>query len=211
MLIPQFTFAQKNFTKEFSWGFNGGVSISSVNFTSSKYPVRQGKLLQGVGGLTVRYISEKNFGLQCELNYSQRGWKEKDPDNPDMHYTRALDYIELPVLTHVYFNAGKRFRVIFNLGPQLGYLLNERVVESTIDTSNPDTPSYYSQNVQRRFDWGLCFGGGVELRTGVGNFVLDGRYYYGLSDIFNNSRADDFASSSNQVIGVKLTYFLKSN
>jgi hypothetical protein len=51
---------------------------------------------------------------------------------------------------------------------------------------------------------------GFELRTGIGNFILDGRYYFGLSDIYNNAKADDFQASSNQVIGVKLTYFFNS-
>ena len=209
LLIHQFASAQENFHKEFNWGLNGGTSISSVSFNPK---VRQGKLIQGVGGISIRYISENNFGIQCEINYSQRGWKEVYPDYPDIHYTRALDYIELPVLTHIYFNAGKRFRTVFNLGPQLGYLLNERTLESSIDINDENTPSYYAQKVQRRFDWGLCFGGGVELRTSSGNFILDGRYYYGLSDIFNNSKIADgyyFAASSNQIICVKITYLFK--
>ena len=206
LIIPQFVSAQENSHKELSWGLNGGVSISSMSFNPK---VRQSKLIQGVGGISIRYISENNFGIQSEINYSQRGWNEYDPDKPDKHYTRALDYIEFPVLTHIYFNAGKRFRTVFNLGPQLGYLLNERTIKSNIDVNDKDTPSYYTQKVQRRFDWGLCFGGGVELRTGGGNFVLDGRYYYGLSDIFNNTKADYFAASSNQVINVKLTYLFK--
>ena len=210
LMIPQFAFAQgNNFQKEFNWGLNGGISMSSVSFSPR---VRQSSLLQGVGGISVRYISENTFGIQGEINYSQRGWKEVFPENPDMRYARALDYIELPVLTHIYFNAGKHFRVVFNLGPQVGFLLNERTLYSTIDTENENTPPYYMQKAQRRFDWGLCFGGGVEFRTDAGNFVLDGRYYYGLSDIFTNSKVAEgfyFASSSNQIICVKLTYFLK--
>ena len=208
LIIPQFAFAQENFHKELNWGFNGGVSISSVRFNNPS--INQNKLLQGVGGISIRYISENNFGIQGEINFSQRGWTEMHPDSLDIHYTRALDYIEFPVLTHIYFNVGKRFRTVLNLGPQVGWLLKERT-KTNIDTSSDNIPPYYTQKVQRPFDWGLCFGGGVELRTGSGNFVLDGRYYYGLSDIFTNSKTDKsyyFASSSNQVISIKLTYFL---
>lgn len=202
----EFVLAQNSFIKEVSIGANAGVNLSSIGFNSSKFSVRQTKLPGGVGGVSVRFISEKNFGIQAELNYSQRGWKEHDPDNPDKKYTRALDYLELPIMTHLYFDTGKYTRLVFNFGPQLGYLLGERVLDSNI-VFDEDTPPYYSQDAQRKFDWGICFGGGFELRTGIGSFVLDGRYYYGLSDIFNNSRSDDFASSSNQVIGIKLTYF----
>lgn len=215
-IIPQFVSAQNDFQKEFNWGVNGGVAISSMSFNPK---VRQGSLLQGVGGVSLRYVSEKNFGIQCELNYSQRGWKEEFPknegfdDDQQLYYSRVLNYLELPIFTHIYFDAGKRFRVVFNLGPQLGYLLSESD-KASFDTTGADesVPSYYSQKLQRSFDWGLCFGGGLEFRTNSGSFVLDGRYYYGLSDIFTNSRTDpsfNFAASSNQIISVKLTYLFK--
>ena len=74
LVIPQFVSAQNNFQKELSWGLNGGISISSVNFINPG--VRQNSLLRGVGGVSLRYISENNFGIQCEINYSQRGWQE---------------------------------------------------------------------------------------------------------------------------------------
>ena len=208
--------AQTVFQKELNVGINGGVTISSVGFTSSRYSVRQDNLIQGVGGLSIRFISEKHFGIQGELNYSQRGWDGRidmsndDSDNLEFHYSRQLNYLELPVLTHIYFDMGRHFRAVFNLGPQIGFLMSEKTLETNMNKNDlPSDLNFHEQKVQRSFDWGLCFGGGVELRTGSGNFVLDGRYYYGLSDIFNNTRADVFASSSNQIISVKLTYFYK--
>jgi len=203
----QFVSAQNDFHKELSVGVNGSLMFSSVSFTPRPL-LSQNKLIRAAGGLTVRYISEKNIGLQFELNYSQRGWKECDSEHPDKRYARALNYLEFPVFTHLYCTAGKYFRLVTNLGPQIGYLLNEKILEFNVleDTENEWKSQYYTQKAQRRFDWGLCFGGGIEFRTGIGNFILDGRYYYGLSDIFNNSRADRFASSSNQIISVKLTY-----
>ncbi|MDR2804338.1 MAG: PorT family protein, partial [Dysgonamonadaceae bacterium] len=72
-------------------------------------------------------------------------------------------------------------------------------------------PRYYDDDytVRRKFDYGIAGGMGLEIRTGIGNFILEGRYYYGLSDVFNNSRADVFQSSHNQVIGIKLTYLVE--
>jgi len=201
--ISQFISAQKDFQKELSWGVNSGLTFASVNFTPS---VRQSKLNQGAGGFSVRYISEKNVGLLFELNYSQRGWKEYDPDQPEKRYSRNLSYLELPAFTHLYYSAGKHFRLIANFGPQIGYFLNEKILESNIKA--PDRDFRHTATIQRRFDWGLCFGGGIEFRTGIGSFILDGRYYYGLSDIFNNTRADKYAASSNQVMIVKLTFLI---
>ncbi len=199
-------FSQNKFQQELSFGANGGLTFSSVRFTPS---VRQKSLMQFEGGLSARFISEKNFGIQTELNYSQRGWEEYNPDIPEHQYARSLGYLEIPVLTHIYFETGKRFRIIFNLGPQIGFLLNEKTLKSHIVyPDGEEIPPYYSQPTQRVFDWGLCGGGGFEIRSGIGNFAVEGRYYFGLSDIFSNKKSDYFDSSSNQVVGVKLTYFM---
>ena len=53
---------------------------------------------------------------------------------------------------------------------------------------------------------GLVGGMGVELRTGIGNFVLEGRYYFGLSDFYGNSKSDPYSRSAHSYIGGRLTY-----
>ena len=62
--------------------------------------------------------------------------------------------------------------------------------------------------LEKKFDWGLCGGPGFELRTGIGSFLLEGRYYYALGDIFNSRKEDYFSKSSSQVISAKLTYMI---
>ena len=49
----------------------------------------------------------------------------------------------------------------------------------------------------------------MELKTKAGNFFVEGRYYYGLSDVFNNSKIDDFGRSANQVISIRLGYSIR--
>ncbi|GHT71077.1 hypothetical protein FACS1894155_07330 [Bacteroidia bacterium] len=214
---------QKPFKTEWSFGANGGITLSKISFNPI---IKQDMLLQYAGGLTARYISEKNVGIQVELNYSLRGWKEKhDSINiyktgfpisvPDdsmklAKYSRSLSYLELPIMTHIYFDMSSRMRIIFLLGPQLGYYLSEKVIDSELTTgSSLSDPPYYELKVQRKFDYGLTGGMGFELRTGVGSFVIDGRYYFGLSDIFSNHKSDYFQASSNQVISVKLSYLFR--
>lgn len=215
------SYAQNSdFKPEFAYGINGGATLSSMRFV---FYVPQEKLIQWQGGITARYISEKNFGLQAEFNYSLRGWKEQSDDIRLNKHTRSISYLEFPFMTHIYFNMGKRFRGVFNLGPQIGYYVGEKTIESIIyapgpelinndlsylseEIIYPEIPSYYHQKIQRKFDYGIVGGGGLELRTGIGSFILEGRYYFGLSDVFNNSRSDYFQASSNQVISIKLTY-----
>ena len=192
-----------DFRPEWNFGVNGGINLSNMSFLPR---IPQTFLLQGSGGLTARYISEKSLGIQVELNYALRGWRERSNDVPHLNsYTRSLTYIEMPVLTHLYFNLGKRARVIMNLGPQIGYNIHEEVLEGKNLTGN----YYDNYPVYNKFDWGLAGGLGLEIRTGVGSFILEGRYYSGLSDIFRNKRVDIFQTSHNQVIAVKLGYLIK--
>ncbi len=209
--LPDISMAQEEvFSKELSLGINGGITSSSINFNPS---VSQKKLDQLAGGVSIRYITEKNFGLQGELNLSQRGWKEHKDSIPDHKFTKSLLYAELPVMTHIYFNLGSRVRLVFNLGPQISYLLSEDVKESNIilDPGTEDNPEpiQYNTPIQNKFDWGIAAGGGLELRTGIGSFVMEARYYYGLSDIYKNRKSDYYATSSNQVLNLKLTYFYR--
>ena len=209
VFLPSITLSYAQITKfqpELTYGVNGGVTLSSIRFDSN-YPIPQDKLLQSQFGLTIRYIAEKNFGLQAELNYSNRGWKETTDEIRTNRYTRSISYIEMPFMTHIYFSMGKRVRGLFNLGPQIGYCIGEKTIERVLDFSEPnDLTAYYFQDIQRKFDYGIVGGGGIEFQTGIGNFILEGRYYFGLSDIFNNMRSDRFQSSANQVIGIKLSY-----
>ena len=201
-----------DFQQEWSFGANAGVTLSRLNLVPR---VSQELLVQEVAGLTARYISQKHFGILVELNYSLRGWKERQ----DMvlqfnRYSRSLSYIELPVMTHIYFDLGKRVRLVGNLGPQIGWNTGEKVLEKELGIppdGKPSYPVYYKDDflVQRKFDYGITGGLGLEVRTGIGSFILDGRYYFGLSDIFNNTRADVFQSSHHQVILIKLTYLAR--
>jgi len=197
----------KSFNPEWSYGVNGGVTFSKVGFKTN-LSIPQELLKQYSGGFTVRYISEKYFGIQAELNYSQRGWKELTDTVYLNKYSRSLIYLELPLLTHIYFDLGKNVRMIFNLGPQIGYYIGAKELEREINDPEREA-SYYDLAVQHSFDYGLKGTSGFEFRTKIGSFVLDGRYYFGLSDIFGNSKAkkDLFNSSPNQIIGVNLTYF----
>jgi hypothetical protein len=206
ILFIRFSVAQDNkFVPEWSFGVNGGMTYSKMSFNSMIY-VPQVLLPQYTSGLTVRYISENNFGLVGELNYSLQGWKEKTDTAYLNKYTRSLAYIEMPLMTQLHFNLGKRVRLIFNAGPQIGYNVGDTW---EMEINSGEKPEYYEMEIQRKFDYGLRGGMGLEIRTGVGSFILGGNYYFGLSDIFNNKRSDVFQSSANHVIDVKLTYLVR--
>lgn len=189
----------------FSIGINGGVNFSSVSFEPN---IKQTNLLGPNIGITARYISEKYFsmicGIQAEVNYSQRGWKEVFEEEPDKSYQRAMNYIEIPVLAHLAFgkDEGHGARFILNLGPQIGFLLSEKETNNTGGNSKEQ----YGKMAENSFDYGLLGGAGAEIRTGIGNFLIEGRYYFGLSDFFNSTKKDYFSRSAHSYIGAKVTY-----
>ena len=194
----------------FSVGFNGGVNINTVSFEPS---FKQGKLMAPTFGLTGRYISEKYFraicGLQVEVNFSQHGWKEDIDDGSGDSYLRKMNYIEVPFLAQLGFgkDKGHGVRFLIQAGPQVGFLLSEKEEKSA--SWHPEqriVTEQYGKMADRKFDYGIAGGAGLEVRTGLGNFILEGRYYFGLNDFYNNTKRDYFGRSAHATIIGKLTY-----
>ena len=189
---------------EFSAGVSGGTTFSSVTF-SPKVP--QENLMGMTFGLTGRMTMAKYVGLQVEVNFAQQGWKEKYDERPELSYIRRMNYLQLPFYTHVQFG-GDNVKGFINAGPQIGYLIGE----STKDELNGETPGsvneQHSLYAQKKFEWGISGGAGIEVRSGIGYFILEGRYLYSFGDIYSTTRADNFSKASGQTITVKVSYLI---
>lgn len=194
--------AQQKFRQELAVGGSAGMNFSSLSFVPK---VQQGMKTGLAAGATLRWITEKNLGLQAELNFTQQGWKESFEEQPQYEYERTLNYVELPFLTHIYFGS-RRVHVFVNLGPKIGYLLGEKTKSNLGDAAPNKNNAQHDMPVEKKFDWGLCGGPGLEIRTGAGSFLVEGRYYYALGDIYGNQKKDPFPKSASQVISVKMTY-----
>ncbi|HEY9551494.1 MAG TPA: porin family protein [Prevotella sp.] len=211
---------------DFSIGVNGGYVMSNVGFTPK---VTQGMHGGMTGGFSMRYICEKYFNTICsiyaEVNYAQLGWKEDivDIQNAPVangetglpeKYSRTLNYVQIPVLAHLAWGReNKGFQFFFQAGPQIGFMLSEST-ETNFDLSKPNLAdrsnkeaTQYQMPVEHKIDYGITAGLGVEYSIPkVGHFLLDGRYYYGLGNLYGDSKRDYFAKSNLSNIVVKLTY-----
>ena len=207
-------------------GFNGGLNMSSVSFTPK---VSQAKLIGMTGGLSVRYVCEKYFSTVCplygEINYSQMGWKEDIVDVNDMpvintatglpeEYSRTVNYIQVPLMAHLAWGREQKgFAFFVNLGPQFGIYMSESTKtnfdfsdRNAADRVNP-VCAQDTMAVENKFDYGIAAGAGIEFsHPKVGHFLLEGRYYYGLGNIYGDSKRDYFGSSNFGTITVKLAY-----
>lgn len=202
-----------------SVGFNGGANLNSVSFSPT---IKQNSMIGITGGLTARYISEKYFamicGAQVELNFSQRGWDElfevmgengQPVKDTSRSYTRKMTYIDIPFLAHLAFGNEEGLQFFLNLGPQVGFLIGESEKMSNIDMNNLTNTQkeVYGGKIGNKFDYGITGGGGVELRTKkAGSFLVEGRYYFALSDFYSTTKKDYFARAAHGTISVKLTY-----
>ena len=179
---------------ELAVGVNGGYALSSVGFVPK---VPQGQHGGITGGLSVRYTSEKYFNSICaivaELNY--------------------------PVFARLGWGRERRgFQFFFQVGPQFGTFLSESTKMNfdwkdrtpVYSDGTGRTSSVVAQDtmaVEHRIDYGIAGGLGLEYsHPRLGHFLLEGRYYYGLGDIYGNSKRDYFGRSNFSNIVVKLTY-----
>ena len=194
-------------------GVNVGMNMTKVDFS----PRIKQKSHNGMAfGVTARYMCEKYFnmmcGIQAEINYTQRGWKEDIDDGSENTYSRTMNYIEVPLLAHLAFGKDaldKGVKFFINMGPQVAYFLSEK--EKMSEEWNPayrpnGVNQQYGKWVENKFDYGILGGMGLELSSKAGHFLLEGRYYYGLADFWGSSKKDEFGRSGHSYMGVKLTY-----
>lgn len=203
---------------DFVVGVNGGYVLNKMTFSPTIKQTFHGGMTFGI---TARYTCEKYFSsycaLQAELNYAQLGWKELIETSTDT-YQRTINYVQLPFLARLAWGKEKRGAMgYFLVGPQVGFYLNDHDKRGTSDGSEGWTaltllkrPNHvvqqYDLPVQNNFEYGITGGAGVEVSSAIGHFLLEGRYYYGLSDIFHNSKKDKFGKSSHGAIIAKASY-----
>lgn len=205
--------AQRRYSPDFSVGVKAGATLGMMSFS----PSPKQKFMQGVtAGIMARYMEENHFGLIAELNFTQRGWAE-DFEGAPFKYKRTLSYIQLPLLTHIYFGS-RRVRGFVNLGPEVGYMIGSSI-DADFDYKNPTSvpglpvtnrvTEEMGMEIKNRFDYGIAGGIGIEFLAGRNSFLLEGRYYYGLGNIYPSAKKDYFSASRGMSIEITLGYMFR--
>lgn len=201
--------AETHYRPHISVGAHGGLALSRMSFAPE---VPQAWQMGPLVGLQVRYAEEKLVGVMAEINFVNRGWKETFEDNPELTYSRTLSYVTLPIMTHVNFGS-PRAKCFFNLGPELGFMISNGI-KSNFDYAEaskllPATRrvNQMSMEIKNRFDYGITAGVGAEFYLTPRNSVyLEGRFYFGLGNIFPATKSDEFSASRTMSISVTMGY-----
>ena len=147
-----------------------------------------------------------------------------------LQYARKMSYVQIPVFARLGWGRERKgFQGFFQIGPQVGFFLSEKT-DANFDAHDPAfnpgikdgyySPSYrYAESrvsdvvaqdtmaVENTFDYGVAAGVGLEFsHPKLGHFLIEGRYYYGLGNIYGASKRDYFARSNFGNIVIKFTY-----
>ena len=176
-------------------------------------------------------VAEVNYS---QIGWEERIWDLEDQPviNTETgvaeEYSRVIDYVQVPLFARLGWGRERRgFQGFFQIGPQLGYYLSEKT-EANFDLDHPnwqyrtshisgpdvvqDGVTYYFSNmyhmpVENKLDYGIAAGLGLEFSNPhFGHFMLEGRYYFGLGNIYGNTKRDYFAKSNFSNIVIKATY-----
>lgn len=205
--------AQTHYSSNVAIGVKGGVDFSEVFFNPH---VQQSFVPGATVGIMVRYIEENHFGLIGELNFAQRGWKENFEDDP-FNFSKSLDYLDLCFLAHIFF--GHRGRFFFNAGPQVGYYLGEHMKANFNPQEMGSIPGFPNINrinqqmiepITIKVDYGISAGIGGEFNINPKNsLTVEGRFYFGLANIFSTKRADYFNASNQMSLSATIGYWFR--
>jgi len=147
----------------------------------------------------------------------------------NLRYTRKMTYLQVPLLARLGWGRERSgFQFFFQLGPQLGFFMKDET-DTNFDVRDPafnpgkggTYPAEYmyankrtshvvaqdTMAVENKVDYGIAVGAGLEYSNRhLGHFLIEGRYYYGLGNIYGNTKRDYFGRSNFGQIVVKFTY-----
>lgn len=211
-----------SFTPRVTQKMHGGMSAGIMGrYTTEKY-----------FSMICSLQAELNF-TQMGWTEDIKDKNDQPVVNPDngliQEYSRTINYIQLPILAHLAWgkeHGGANF--FFNAGPQFGYMISEsskaNLLTKKDDNGNialneQGKPIYssagrsnacveqYNMPAENKLDYGIAAGLGVEMDVRhIGRFQLEGRYYYGLGNIYGDSKRDYFASSNFSTIYIRAAY-----
>jgi opacity protein-like surface antigen len=148
--------------------------------------------------IPVRYQFSPWFAVQTELQYIQKNYTLRRTGQYDRAFSTVTNsFIDIPLMAN-FSLGGEKLRVFANAGGYAGLWIDSRrkgtQIENTQDPFSPgevfyydyDEPVEFHDQRDARFEAGLLAGLGLQYAFKPCTIFLEGRYYYGLTDLQQN-------------------------
>ena len=134
---------------QFSIGYRQNIANHGIYLEPPSLELFQAKNIKPSFGLVISYINMNNAGIQAEINYAQKGWREVDDSTAGSFFERNINYLEIPVLTHFEIGSGK-VRPVILAGPFIAFKLSESSNSENFDRLFTQNAAYnhYEESVQ---------------------------------------------------------------
>jgi len=200
-------------------GLTGGLT---VRYTCEKYFLSICAIVAELNYATIGW--KENI-----LDFNDQPVPLHTDPTQNLQFSRKINYLQIPFFARMGWGRERRgLQFFFQIGPQFGIYMNEKTETNfdvrqsdfnpgPADSPNPDykyktarvsdVVAQDTMNVENKFDYGIAGGIGLEFsHPHVGHFLVEGRYYYGLGNIYGSSKRDYFARSNFGNIVIKFTY-----
>lgn len=197
--VSETSFAQTSF------GIRGGYSSSNITYRyeAGRPPIRTSGITAPTFAFVVEHFSNKNAGIQIELQYLKLGFTQEDELTMAVNQSE-WEYLKVPFLSNFYAGRGGRFHI--KLGPHFGYLLNATDIQRNFEGITV-LPTYGGPSDDpRRFMYGLTGGAGLSKLFGKSTLEGDVRFSYEFGRPEGQDRIFDMNSTN---IEVTLTYLFQ--
>jgi hypothetical protein len=175
-------------------GVKGGMTVANMSTDPSDSELGDSRTGLAIGGYVGIPLKATPFSIQPEALFTMKGDQE---EADGVTGKMKLDYIEIPVLAKASFMPQAPAKPSLFLGPAVAYNLSAKTaVEGGLLEGE-----YDMKDETKSFDFGLVFGGGLDIPMGNGarSLGIDVRYTYGLT---NTIDADTGAEAKNNVISI---------
>ncbi|WP_051068839.1 porin family protein [Cesiribacter andamanensis] len=144
-------------------------------------------------GVATSLAVNESFAIAPEFNYSQRGYEASGTNTlgQDFTYTYDYNFFEVPLLARLSF--GHILKGYVNLGPTFSYLLGGKEVQEG-GLGAGERSFDMDDERYKRFELGGALGGGIQLDTGIGSFLIDLRYNTGFTDFQTSSSSSLYSA-----------------
>lgn len=193
--------AHSAYAQQLTWGVRGGLNLATASVEGSLFAEDVGSRTGfHVGILGIVDIS-KNFALETDILYSQKGFGTGDGD-----VSLSLNYFEIPVMAII--------RIPGSVSPHL-YLGVELSLESGCTVSSGALQDVSCDDIRaenarvprtKGADSGLMFGAGVTVDVGFTSLLIDILYDYGLTDISELTEEIDSIKTRTLFLSVGATW-----